>query len=211
MGKRTDFPTALVTASSVNDSGASTGNGRSSSSSNSGSLRGCLKKQDDNPRKPSMTFEDCDSDSISGSSSPTHQKHVSFDSIQILEFPLELGDNPAVRNDNTGGKHSVQRSLSCTHTVLICFVFEYSPYKVREGPPVTISWTPERIDERRLDEYEIFRDRRRDKLALFLSTTNRVERLLSEGYTAEDIQKAVAECRKAKTERLLSRYCDCSA
>lgn len=44
------------------------------------SLSSCLKKQD-------KSVEDV-------SQSP--ERHVSFDVIEILEFPLEIGDNPSV-------------------------------------------------------------------------------------------------------------------
>lgn len=63
---------------------------------------------------------------------------------------------------------------------------------------MTISWVPQMIAEKRLDEYEVFRDRRRDRTALFLPTAARMQRLLSEGYTREEIMQAASECEKCE-------------
>ncbi|KAG7340769.1 hypothetical protein IV203_024312 [Nitzschia inconspicua] len=75
---------------------------------------------------------------------------------------------------------------------------------VRDGPPLTLSWRPQRIKEQRLDVYEIFRDRRRERPDLFLPTSLRIKTLLLEGYTEEELMDASAECVKVKRERFVS-------
>jgi hypothetical protein len=66
---------------------------------------------------------------------------------------------------------------------------------------VTLSWTPHKIAEQRLDVYEIFRERRRDRRALFLPTSTRIEALMTQGYTLNDILQATKECEKVKQGR----------
>lgn len=78
---------------------------------------------------------------------------------------------------------------------------------VRTGPPLTISLIPQRIDTIDVDLYELFRNRRRDKESIWLSTRDRTETLLSEGYTEEDILSAIAEVDRIKFQRYISaRY-----
>jgi hypothetical protein len=62
----------------------------------------------------------------SGSSSSSRsdnggvRRSVAFDSIEILEFPIELGDNPAVRG--TVLQLTVEKEESCAHVLLFWFV-----------------------------------------------------------------------------------------
>ncbi|CAJ1968948.1 unnamed protein product [Cylindrotheca closterium] len=123
-------------------------------SSSTHSLSSCLKKQD--------TI--CE-DSLQ---SPDH--HVSFDMIEILEFPLEIGDNPSVF----------------------------------DGPPVQIGWTPENSKVLRLDIYEVFRPKRRNRFEMFMTTDERTESLLHRGYTDDEIRQAASESARIQEQRFQS-------
>ena len=76
--------------------------------------------------------------------------------------------------------------------------------QVHDGPPIQIGWTPQRIRILEVDVYEIFRRRRRDRQALFISTEDRINRLLSQGYTNGEISDATTNVSKVQQERFES-------
>jgi hypothetical protein len=94
----TDYPVMLFRSfSDIVISGSDT-----NATSNDPALRGCLKRSSSSATRTAIEDDaESTSSSTSGTSQTQHQheKHVSFDSIQIIEFPLELGDNPAVREE----------------------------------------------------------------------------------------------------------------
>jgi hypothetical protein len=76
--------------------------------------------------------------------------------------------------------------------------------QVQDGPPVQIGWTPEKENVLAINVYEVFRPRRRDRTDLFLSTDERTETLLLQGYSEDEIHAASTECARVKYERCLS-------
>lgn len=151
----------------------------------------------------------------SHSSSSTKAKQVSFNAIEIREFPIELGDNPAVSwklvqilsrvieihfpSISPDKNSPITSRLSLETSLIIC--------QVHSGPPIQIGWTPNKVNLLELDEYEIFRRRRRDKHALSISTDERIARLLSQGYTIGEIRNAITDVARARQDRFDSVVC----
>jgi hypothetical protein len=107
------------------------------------------------------------------------RRSVAFDSIEILEFPIELGDNPSVRG-NCIEVHTVQKGrrvysrfaflvLFSLHVTLFCWMCS----QVHEGPPIQIGWKHHNRNVMELDVYEVFRTRRRGRRELPISRNAR--------------------------------------
>ena len=78
-----------------------------------------------------------------------------------------------------------------------------------QGPPLTLSGVdPQKVQTTNVELYELFRDRRRDKVGLTLTARQRTEILLGAGYTEDDISDAVKALRQLRYERLLNARLD---
>lgn len=138
-------------------------------------------------RQQNLSSSSCDSmDDLSANSGSSRcsgggssenagvRRSVAFDSIEILEFPIELGDNPAVRVERL---HLSTRSRGTrallTLYFFVCFLLCYLFTQVHEGPPIQIGWKHHKRNVMELDVYEVFRTRRRGRRELPISMNAR--------------------------------------
>lgn len=112
-------------------------------------------------RRSSLNSDICSTDSESSFS-------VSFDTVEVREYPIILGDNPAVS----------------------------------EGPPLTIDWDYDNVDEFGLDEYETTRPPRRGTVEMNIPANIRVDCLKRCGFSTKEIFKRVKEVKLVRRARL---------
>lgn len=111
--------------------------------------------------RSSLNSDMCSADSESSFS-------VSFDTVEVREYPIILGDNPAVS----------------------------------EGPPLTIDWDYDNVDEFSLDEYETTRPQRRGTVEMNIPANIRVDCLKRCGFSTKEIFKRVKEVKVVRRDRL---------
>jgi hypothetical protein len=81
-------------------------------------------------------------------------------------------------------------------------------YSIHSGPPLTLAGDPLKKLTTDVELYELFRDRRRDKVGLTLSARQRTEILLNAGYTEKMILDAVETVQRCRYERYVSAQFD---
>jgi hypothetical protein len=100
-------------------------------------------------------------------------RHVSFDSVHIHEHPVILGCNPGVRALPSG-----------------------------PGPALTLSWDNLRSSDYNMDEFEAQRQlTRRPRDSLRTTKSERIQFLMEEGFTTEELKMAEEAIRHIHESR----------
>ncbi|GAX17124.1 hypothetical protein FisN_5Hu510 [Fistulifera solaris] len=100
-------------------------------------------------------------------------RHVSFDSVHIHEHPVILGCNPGVRALPSG-----------------------------PGPALTLSWDSLRSSDYNMEEFEAQRQlTRRPKQSLRTTKSERIQFLMEEGFTSEELKMAEEAIRHIHESR----------